>query len=316
MQAQEFEPAKWGIALRMRDAVTEASIEEAFARGDLLRTHVLRPTWHFVARDDIRWLLALTAPRVMRIVLSYCRRSELDKRTLIRAAKVFESSLRDQQCRTRAELAQLLKRSRIIVAGIRLAFVTMYAELEGIICSGPRREKQFTYALVDERAPNARRLDRDDALAELCRRYFVSHGPATVRDFVWWSGLTVTDSKRGLDIVRGRREEVDGRTYWSVEGEPLTTRKSNRVQLLPIYDEYLVAYRDRVAVPHVPAAFSRQFRPGIFPHAIVVGGQVAGTWKPGPAAALDVQPVRPLIAAEAAALKRETVRYAMFRRPV
>jgi hypothetical protein len=283
VQAQEYTPAKWGLGLRMRDGARDADVEEAFARGEILRTHVLRPTWHFVTPTDIRWLLELTGPRVHRIMASYNRRLELDAEIIARGIGVVERVLRDGQYLTRAEIGERLGRAGLAFAGIRLAQFAMHAELDGVVCSGPRKGKQFTYALVAERAPNARRMSRDEALAELVLRYFRSHGPATVRDFVWWSGLTVADTKRGLEMTNARHETVDGRIYWSVDRRSSDAAPERQAHLLPIYDEYLIAYRDREAVPHAPPIVSENTpasgRSVVFQHALVIDGQVAGTWR-------------------------------------
>lgn len=314
VQAQEYEPAKWALGLRIRDGASADDVERAFTRGEILRTHVMRPTWHFVARDDIRWVLDLTAPRVHRILASYCRRTELEPRTLQRAAAIFEAALRDHRCLTRTELREQLQRSGILAAGVRLAFLTMYAELEGVICSGPRRGRQFTYALVAERAPEAIRLDRDDALARLTTRYFSSHGPATIRDFVWWSGLTSADARRGLDMIRARCEENDGLLYWSARSAPRPQARTNRVHLLPIYDEYLVAYRDRKAVPYGSAKPIGAIGPRTYAHTLVIDGQIAGTWRPSPAGDdVVAKPVRRLTERERTALAAAAKKYGRFR---
>ena len=164
--------------------------------------------------------------------------------------------------------------------GIPLALLTIYAELEGVICSGPRRGKQLTYALLADRAPGARRLSRDEALAELTRRYFTSHGPATIRDFVWWSGLLTVDARRGLEMNRAVHEEIDGRTYWSLGGTMTGRMRRPSVDCCPCTTSTLVAYRDRDAVPHGPSVVeSRSRGPVRFQHALVIGGQVAGTWR-------------------------------------
>ena len=240
VQAQEFGPAKWGLGLRLPETTTEGKIDRAFDAGEILRTHVMRPTWHFVARADIRWMLELTAPRVHQTLSHYLRRQGLDIATRTRAAAVFERVL-DGHALTRSELGTHLGRAGIVARGMPLALLTIFAELEGVICSGPRRGKEFTYAQVAERAPNARRLPRDEALAELTLRYFRSHGPATIRDFVWWSGLTTPDAKRGLEINRARSDAIDGCTYWTTAGTPRRSVVSRSVHLLPIYDEYLVS---------------------------------------------------------------------------
>ncbi len=213
--------AKWAIALRMQDGTVGTQIERAFEHGRILRTHVMRPTWHFVTPADIRWLLELTAPRVQRAMSSYNRRLELDPRTLARGIGVIERALGDRRYLTRTELSDRLQRVGLPMTGQRLAQLVMHAELEGIICSGPRRGKQFTYALIAERVPRTPRLSRDEALATLSRRFFRSHGPATVRDFVWWSGLTTVDAKRGLEMNKARREEVGGHTVLDDGSRPI-----------------------------------------------------------------------------------------------
>jgi hypothetical protein len=315
VQAQEYEPAKWGLGLRMRDGAVNQDIEAAFEQGRILRTHVLRPTWHFVAAPDIRWLIELTGPRIQRGMSHYCRRLELDARTLARGLGIIERALRDRQYLTRRELAARLQRAKIAVPGNRLALIVMNAELEGVICSGPRRGKEFTYALVGERAPMARSMPRDEALGELSRRYFRSHGPATIRDFVWWSGLTTADAKRGLDINRATGQESGGRTYWSLEPASSAPPRERVAHLLPIYDEYLIAYRDRDVVPHGPSVIPTVRTSVTFQHALVIGGQVAGTWRTARGArALSVQAalLRPLKPRERRALTETVADYERF----
>ena len=315
VQGQEYEPAKWGLALRMPDGTLNAQIERAFEEGRILRTHAMRPTWHLVTPLDIRWMQELTGPRVQRAMTPYIRRLELDARTLARGIRVIERSLRDRQYLTRTELAERLQRAKLAMTGQRLAMMVMHAELEAVICSGPRREKQSTYALLAERAPNARRMERDEAIGELSRRYFRSHGPATIRDFVWWSGLTTPDAKRGLEIIRAAREEVDGLIYWSVDPSPSGTPRERLVHLLPIYDEYLIAYRDRDAVPHGPSVIPSGRTPVTFQHALVIAGQVAGTWRTarGPRAlSVKATALRTLKPRERRALAETVDRYQRF----
>ncbi len=313
MQAQEYAAATWGLGLRMQDGVVETEIERAFDQGRILRTHVMRPTWHFVPPSDIRWLLELTAPRVHRIMSPYNRRLGLDPATLARGTAIVERALRDRHDLTRAELGEQLERAGLALDSMRLAHLAMHAELEGVICSGPRRAKQFTYALLAERAPEARPLPRDEALAKLSRRYFRSHGPATIKDFVWWSGLTTADAKRGLEMNKARCEEVGGRTYWTVGPTTAGGTRGGMAHLLPIYDEYLVAYRDREAVPHVITSRSGRFV--TFQHALVIAGQVAGTWRTARntrARAIHVIPLRRLTGGERRAIAEAVDRYGRF----
>jgi len=318
IQAQEFEPAKWGLRLRMRNRPISGEIQRAFDEGSILRTHVMRPTWHFVSPADIRWLIDLTGSRVQRLMSTYDRQLGLDERTHIRATTLIEAALGDRNYLTRAELGERLRFAGLTIDGIRLAHVAMYAELEGVICSGPRRGKQSTYGLIAERAPTAISLSRDEALATLARRYFASHGPATIRDFVWWSGLATADAKRGLEMNQARRTDVDGLTYWTVERSPRGAARDDLLHLLPIYDEYIVAYRDREAVPHGPSKIvsgSRQTESVTFQHTLVIAGRVAGTWRQMQSkktAAIDVVPLRRLSRLEQRAINEAAARYEQF----
>ena len=211
MQSQDYPGAKWAIGLRAD--VTDEDVERACDDGAIIRTHILRQTWHFIARDDIRWMLALSGPRVNAVNAHYYRKMKLDERTFSRSRTVVERVLRDRQHLTRPELKAALGRAGIVADGPRLAFLIMRIELDAVVCSGPRHGGQLTYALLEERVPRAKSLDRDAALAELARRYFASHGPATLRDYVWWSGLTVRDAKAGIDLAArrssGKRSRLD-----------------------------------------------------------------------------------------------------------
>jgi Winged helix DNA-binding domain len=274
VQAQEYGPAKWGLGLRARGGVTDAEVEWAIHRGRILRTHLLRPTWHFVSSADIRWMLELTAPHVHRRMSPYDQQLGLDSRVMSRALGVIERAIGTSGCLTRKELGARLERAGLTVNSMKLAHIMMYAELKGLICSGPRAGSHFTYALLTDRAPGGSQFSRDEALAELTLRYFRSHGPATLRDFVWWSGLGTPLARRGLDMTRARPQEVDGLTYWTIGRQPKIARPGKTgVHLLPIYDEYLVAYRDQSAVPR-PA-----YLLGGFQNSLVIDGQVAGTWR-------------------------------------
>ena len=314
VQSQEFPFARWGLALRTAGGVADSDVLRAFDEGQILRTHVLRPTWHFVMPADIRWMLALTGPRVHRSLAGYLRRHGCDPKTLTRATAIIEKALAGHNYLTRNELGQRLARRGIAVDGIRLAFVSIYAELEGVICSGPWRKSVPTYALLAERAPHARMKTADEALAELTRRFFSTHGPATIRDFVWWSSLLTTDAKRGLDIIGARAVDVDGDRYWSTGTATPNPGRGPVVRLLPIYDEYLVAYRDRDVVPHGPATMG-WLRGAAFRHALLIDGHIGGTWNVsgGPASrVVEATLSRRLTAQERRALEKECARYAKF----
>lgn len=280
MQAQDFPAAKWAVGLRS-PGCNSHDIEQAFNDGEILRTHVLRPTWHFVARQDIRWLVALSAPRVHATNAYYYRQSGLDAKMFARGCAMMHRVLEDGEPMTRAELAVALKRAKVPADGLKLAYIMMHAELEGVICSGPRRGKQFTYALLDQRAPASKPLDRRDAVVELAKRYFTSHGPATIRDFVWWSGLTVKEAELGIEAVKPTllQQAIDGRAYWSAKARVAAAGKGCTALLLPNYDEYLVAYKDRGAVVEDARAANIVARSGgAYPHHLVIDGRLAGSW--------------------------------------
>jgi len=281
VQAQDFAAAKWALGLRLH-GVTDDDIEQAFTNGAILRTHVMRPTWHFVSPADIRWLLALTAPRVHQTLAYYNRKLELDDAVFRCTNAVLANALQGGKQLTRDELVFALQQAGIATEGEqRVTHIMMRAELDGVICSGARRGKQFTYALLAERAPQARRLDRDEALAELTMRYFTSHGPATIQDFVWWSGLTVADVRAGLAIVTSSllHETIGGQTYWFSPSTPHTQGLAQAAYLLPNFDEYTVGYTDRRAIFDALHANKLDPRGGLLTNTMVLDGQVIGTWK-------------------------------------
>jgi len=258
----------------------EADLDRAFDAGEILRTHVLRPTWHFVAPEDLRWLLALTAPRVRRASAYQYRLLGIDGPLTARARGVIEAALEGGLSRTREELGSDLRAAGIDATGVRLAYLVGDAELEAAICSGPRKGKRQTYALVDERVPPAPLRTRDAALTELALRYVEGHGPAQVADLAWWSGLTLRDARIALESATPPlvRERVGERTFYaSADGpDPLL---SPIVHLLPNYDELLVAFRDRTDAfdPGLPADL--RVAQVILGHVVVRSGLVVGRFR-------------------------------------
>jgi hypothetical protein len=277
VQAQDYAGGKWAVGQRVRGA-SDVTIERALSEGTILRTHVLRPTWHFVAREDIRWLLALTAPRVHVKNGPMYGRLALDDTIFGRSNAALAEALQGGKQLTRQELALVLAQAGIATDGLRLAYLVMRAELDGVVCSGARHGKQFTYALLDERAPQARPLARDEALAELTRRYFTSHGPATLQDFVWWSGLLTADARAGLEMARAwlDQESIGERTYWLPRDRPVLKDSSAEAYLLPNYDEYIVGYTNRDSALDVPADADPN---AVFRPTVIHEGRLVGTWK-------------------------------------
>jgi hypothetical protein len=281
VQSQEYASAKWALGQRTRDG-TEAELDRLFDAGALLRTHVMRPTWHFVVPEDIRWMLELTSPRLKASMAAWDRQNEVDPTLLTRSYAVMETALGGGASLTRSQLSMKLEQAGILAVGPRLANFVMHAELDALVISGPRHGKQMTYALLEERVPRARQRDRDEALAELTRRYFNSHGPAQVQDFAWWSGLTVAEVKRGLALAGPAlaREELDGKSYWSSRDAPGTGEWAPSAHLLPNYDEFMVAYRDRAAALDPALGYEQTAFPrnSILSQVVLVNGQIRGGW--------------------------------------
>jgi Winged helix DNA-binding domain len=315
VQAQDYAAAKWGLGLRA-PALRDAAVDEALARGAILRTHVMRPTWHFVLPRDIRWMLALTADRVRAAMNSYDRKLELDGRVFARSNAALERALGGGVHATREELAEVLGRAGIRAKGQRLGHLMMQAEIDQVVCSGPRRGRKFTYALLAERAPRAKVLPREEALQELALRYFRSHGPATLRDYVWWSGLRVNDARAGIALARPAldHEVVHGLTYWSAPSKPARASAATGAHLLPVYDEYLVAYKDRdLVVDHSrPVVPERQFD---YSHSLVMDGRLVGTWRRAlnrDSVLVAVESFKPLASTERAKVEAAAERLAKF----
>jgi len=319
VQAQDYEGAKWALSMRTT-AATDAAIEREFESGAILRTHVLRPTWHFVDPTDIRWMLALTGPRVMKTMATYDRKLGLDERVFRRSNAALTKALRDADL-TRTELKAVLEPKVGPlgggVAGVqRTAHLMMRAELEGVICSGPRRGKQFTYALLDRRVRSAAILDRDEALLELTRRYFRTRSPATPQDFSWWSGLPMADVRRGIDLARAELESVsiDNVAYW-VHGDTPSRAKPS-AWLLPNYDEFFIGYRDRSAIGvRLDSVKSVTGGNALIANVIAMDGQLVGGWRRTLGTdriRLDLQVLARLSVAEQKRLLAEVRRYEAF----
>ena len=281
VQAQDYYGSKWSLGLRI-PGTTDDDIEKAIAGKKIIRSWALRGTLHFLAPADIRWILKLLSPRLISIYGSHYQRLGLNKFLLETSSQIMYRSLKDGKQLTRKELKIQLEKNGIATHELRLSFILLRAALDGQICFGSRRNKEFTFTLLDEWIPATKKLESDEALAELTRRYFTSHGPATIKDFAWWSGLPIIDIKRGLEIIKSglQKEVVKEQTYWMPDTMPDTKAHSKTIYLLPGFDEYIVAYKDRSAaldatnVKQVVGAGN-----ALFNSTIVINGRVKGTWK-------------------------------------
>jgi hypothetical protein len=315
VQSQDYSGAVWAIGQRIAGA-KEALVEQAMIDGAIIRTHILRPTWHFVAPADLRWMLTATSHRVHGLNSTYYRKMELDEAVFARSHEILTALLQGNQYRTRTEIAAAYKQAGINANELRLAYLVMQAELEGLICSGPRRGKQFTYALVGERVPSAPSLPFDEALAKLTRAYFTGHGPATVQDFMRWSSLTQAEVRHGLDMLSGQLEHdsMDGMTYYWGAAPYSTAFTAPLAHLLPNYDECLGGYRGSLSVEE---QYRRIWADGaiVYGHYLVIDGMVIGLWKRDLKKAsvlITAKPFRSLTEPEIAAIQQAAQHFGQF----
>lgn len=279
VQGQEYGPSKWGLGLRL-PASSELEIENDITAGRILRTHLLRPTWHFAAAEDIRWLLELTGPRIEAINQFMYRKMELAATDFNLGRKILEKILAGGNQMTRDAISAEFGKHKLKATGTRLVCLMMQAELDGIICSGARQGKQFTYALLEERVPKMPKKTRDEALLELAKRYFTSRGPATVKDFSVWSGLTVSDRKTAIAMMQNAFEAVTvgDETYYFDAAICSQKPQPDQLYLLPIYDEMIMGYKNRDALLQNMLRQDNKIDV-VFDNMIIFDGQVIGSWK-------------------------------------
>ncbi|MEW6108889.1 MAG: winged helix DNA-binding domain-containing protein [Nitrospirota bacterium] len=280
MQAQDYAMVKWAIGVRLPGSTVQV-IETAINNGEIIRTHLLRPTWHFVSADDIYWMLELTAPQIKASLKSRHKELGLSETIFSKSNTIIEKALRGGKHLIREELAAELGKAKIATDDNRASHLLLRAELDGIVCSGATKGGKQTYALLEERVPKTKSLTKGEALAALAKKYFTSHGPATLQDFVWWSGLSVSDAKHALEMVKSDfiSEIIDSQTYWLANLFSIPGTDKKVVNLLPAFDEFIISYKDRsVSLPfenHNKTVSNN----GIFRPVIVVNGQVTGIWK-------------------------------------
>lgn len=311
IQAQDYAASKWALALRLKDA-KEKQIEKAINNSDIIRTHILRPTWHYVAASEIRWMMQLSGPRVQAFNGPMYRKHGLDADVFKHSRKALEKALQGNNHLTRTELATALNKAKIDTSDLRIVLLMMQAELDSVICSGVKRDKQFTYALLDERVPQSAVLTRDEALAKLALIYFNSRGPATLADFTWWSGLTVKDAKSGLESVKEKlsSESIDNTTYWLHRNKAHPMPKTPYVLLIPAFDEYTVAYKDRSTIMDKTLPAQTPF--SVLGPQITIDGVLSGSWKrtlTKEGAEVELKPLRKFSKAEQTVVDKEIARY-------
>lgn len=279
VQAQDFAMAKWALGLRLKKA-TDASIEKAVDDGRMIRTHIMRPTWHFVAPEDVRWMMDLTAPHVNKLAGTMYRQLKLDDSVFSLTNDLIGRLLEDGRELTREEVIAEVNKAGVETDNLRATHIMFRAELDKVICNGARRGKKFTYALFDHKVPAASPVPREEALAALAGRYFASHGPATVQDFAWWSGLSITDSRLGFEAVRAGFETAKiGDREYLFTGVSEVPKVIAKAMLIPAFDELTIGYADRSAAMDDAVARNPESGSGIFKPVVTVKGKVVAAWR-------------------------------------
>lgn len=312
VQAQDYLGALWSVGQRVKRSVAQ-DIEDAMATKAIVRTWPMRGTLHFVAPKDIRWMLKYLTPRVFTRIASVLRKDDIDEKVLTKSTKVLVKELEGGNMLTRDELYSVLERAKIQTTGTRGLHIVGCVAQRGIICFGPRRGKQHTFVLLDEWLPSYPVPGREEALTELSKRYFTSHGPATVDDFMWWTGLTKSDAVASIRSAGDalREVKVENQMCWLSPGaKPASSTKG--FWLLPTYDEYGIAYKDRSAL------VSTNDYPkvgGPFTSAIVEDGKVIGLWRrtiERDSMRMEVKAFNKFTKEQRAGIESTADRYAMF----
>jgi hypothetical protein len=284
MQAQDFPQALWAVASRT-PGTSRSDVLAALDNGEIVRSLPMRGTLHFVAPADLSWMLDLTSARTLQSASTRFLRLGLDQATLARAEVIAQSALAGGNRLSRAEFVALLEANDISAEGQRGYHVIFYLTQRKLICWGPTSAKQQALVLLDEWVPAPRILTRDESLREFAVRYFTSHGPATVRDFAWWTQLTLTDARAAIALAAASLTELtlDDVSYWIATAEldaAAGARFGRGVRALPGFDEYLLGYQDRSLA--LAAEHANRIVPGsngIFLPTIVERGRVVGTWR-------------------------------------
>ena len=281
MQAQDYTMVKWAVGMRLKSPGIQ-TVEKALHQGEILRTHVMRPTWHLVAAEDIRWMLKLSAQRIKSANDSYAKGHglEITEQQYERSYTILGNILSGKRSLTKQEIAEHFEHSGLLADNYHMTRFMSRAEVEGIVCSGECHGRQHTYALLDERVPPTPELAKEEALARLATAYFRSHAPATLQDFSWWSGLPLTEARQAISLIEPElmSEQWHSQTWYIHDSCRTLGKVTDSLHLLPSYDEYLIGYKDRTNV--LPKEdYSKAFtNNGLFFPVLLYKGHVVGNW--------------------------------------
>ncbi len=280
VQAQDYAMSKWAVGIRSQSS-TIRDVDMALQKGEILRTHIMRPTWHLVTAEDIRWMLKLSVNRLRNVLVSYSKYLGITEDVYTQTNRLMERILGGNKHLTRQEVMVMLNRLNVKADDTWANCIMMRAEIEGIVCSGIDQKKKQTYALLEERVPPVPDIHKEEALAKLAQRYFQSHSPASAEDFCWWSGLSLTEARQAIkliesELISGQFEDTKLYIHETYKGN---TQSDSGMHLLPAYDEYLISYKNRTDVLDLEyhrQAFSTN---GIFHPVILYKNRIIGNWK-------------------------------------
>lgn len=280
VQAQDYNMGKWAVGVRL-SGITDKDVEEAANKGEIIRTHILRPTWHFVAREDIHWMLQLSAPRLRPILYSAEKELKLREDIVSKSNMLVLEILENEPDLTRQEIGERLEQKGLSLDSIRINYIMFRAEIEGLVCNGVVRGKKQTYDLLERKAPRKNEFfDKDEALEKLARKYFNSHGPATLQDFIWWSGLTGTEAKRAVEILKPDYSfcTLNEQVYIFNESLGFKHPEKDVIHLLPAFDELFVSYKDRKEILDYEHQKKVIVSNGVFKPTVFLNGKIIGIW--------------------------------------
>lgn len=280
MQSQSLDLAKWAIGVRLPNSTVKA-VNEALDTGKVIRTHILRPTWHFVSAEDLRWMFDLSNPRLKPVYQSYCKTLGADEALIFRGVAVLEKALSGGQHLTKQEISDILHEQDLKVDTRHATLIISYAEMEGILCNGKQRGNKQTFTSLEEWVPRCEKLAKEETLARLATRFFTSHGPATLEDFVWWSGLTLTECRQALELVKNQfiPETINGRTFLLKSDIQVPPANEDSALLLPPFDEFVVSYKDRSELIDEEHYGKVMTKNGLFSPTLMLNGEIIGSWK-------------------------------------
>lgn len=280
MQSQSLDLAKWAIGVRLENK-TVKDIDEALNTGKVIRTHILRPTWHFVSAKDIHWMYDLSNPRLKPIYQSYRRMSRGDESLILRAVPLIEKILSDGKHLTKESIGSELQMHNLTLDNTSLGLAINYAEMEGLVVNGEIRGKKQTFALLEELAPRKETISKEEALERLARRFFTSHAPATIQDFAWWSGLSLTECKQALGMIKHDFvcETINDRDFWMKNDIKIPPTDKDSALLLPPFDEFVVSYKDRSELIEDAHYGKVMTKNGLFSPTVMLNGEIVGSWK-------------------------------------